>query len=297
MKNYLLLLSLCIPVTSFAQKTEDEKAIKSMCGCYEVKFNFAETFSYPKDKTKYTPSEVKHETALEWAQLVDDEQNKISIQHLLIVGKDMIVKHWRQDWLFENTNFYDYNGFNDWKFVAYPKEKVKGQWTQKVYEVDDKPRYEGSASWIHVDGRKFWENKTNAPLPRREYTERDDYNITKRLNDIEIVGNGWIHNQDNDKIVKDEAGNEYILAQEKGYNTYTKVDDSKCELAQKWWQENKDLWKKVRQKWDVEFAKNKNLKLKEKHEGKPLYVHLQALKKEATQAQINSIIESFIIAN
>ena len=28
------------------KKQQDIKSIKSMCGCYEVKFNFAETFQY-----------------------------------------------------------------------------------------------------------------------------------------------------------------------------------------------------------------------------------------------------------
>lgn len=296
MKNYLLLAILFISVSTYAQKTEDVKSIKAMCGCYEIKFNFAETFNYPKDSANYKPSKVKHETALEWAQLIEDETNKISIQHLLIVGKSHIVKHWRQDWLFENTKLYDYNGFEDWKFKSLPKDKVKGQWTQKVYEVDDKPRYEGSSSWIHVDDRHYWENTTNAPLPRREYTQRSDYNITKRTNVQEIIKNGWIHDQDNDKIIRDEKGNDYVLAQEKGHNTYTKVDDSKCEAAQKWWVANQEFWKKVRTKWNAEFAKNKDIKLKSDIDGKPLYMHLSKLKADASQEEINTVIDSFIVS-
>lgn len=296
MKNYLFLAILFLSVSTYAQKTEDEKAIKAMCGCYEIKFNFAETFKYPKDTANYKASKVKHETALEWAELIEDEPEKKSIQHLLIVGKGMIVKHWRQDWLFENTKFFDYNGFEDWKYKTVSKNKVAGQWTQSVFEVDDKPRYTGSSTWLHVDGRTFWENTTNAPLPRREYTQRSDYNITKRTNVHEIVKNGWIHDQDNDKIIRGEKGNDYLLAQEKGHNTYTKVDDSKCEAAQKWWKENKEFWKKVRTKWDAEFAKNKDIKLLTELDGKPLYMHLQKLKNEASQEEINKVIDSFIVS-
>mgnify|MGYP005860428695 CR=1 FL=1 len=295
MKNYLLLIIVFLSVSTYAQKTEDEKAIKAMCGCYEIKFNFAETFQYPKDTANYKASKVKHETALEWAELIEDEPGKISIQHILIVGNEMIVKHWRQDWLFENTKFYDYQGFEYWKFIIKTKNEVKGQWTQSVFDVDDKPRYMGSSSWIHVDGRHFWENTTNAPLPRREYTKRGDYNILRRTNVHEIVKNGWIHDQDNDKIVRDEKGNDYFLAQEKGHNIYTKVDDSQCEAAQKWWKENKEFWKKVRTKWDAEFAKNKDLKLKAEVDGKPLFIHLENLKKDATQEEVNKVIDTFII--
>ncbi len=296
MKLLLSTLALLLSCATFAQKTEDEKAIKAMCGCYEIKFNFAETFKYPKNPSNYKASPIKHETALEWAELIEDEPNKLSIQHLLIIGNGMIVKHWRQDWLYENTKIYDYNGFEDWKFKTLPKNKVKGQWTQSVFEVDDKPRYSGSSSWIHVDGRTFWTNTTNAPLPRREYTQRSDYNITKRTNIHEIVEDGWIHNQDNDKVIRDENGNEYLLAQEKGYNTYTKVDDSKCEAAQKWWAENKDFWKKVRHKWDDEFAKNKDIKLEKEVDGKPLFMHLQLLNQSASQEDINKVIDRFIVS-
>jgi hypothetical protein len=296
MKNYLLLAVLFLSGSTYAQKTEDEKAIKAMCGCYEIKFNFAETFKYPKDTANYKASKVKHETALEWAELIEDEPGKKSIQHLLIVGKEMIVKHWRQDWLFENTKFYDYNGFEDWKFKTVPKNKVVGQWTQSVFEVDDKPRYSGSSTWIHVDGKTFWENTTNAPLPRREYTQRSDYNITKRTNVHEIVKNGWIHDQDNDKIIRDEKGSDYVLAQEKGHNTYTKVADSRCEVAKKWWAENKEFWKKVRTKWDVEFSKNKDIKLLPELDGKPLFMHLSKLKTDASQEEINQVINNFIVS-
>ncbi|MBS7788165.1 hypothetical protein KIH23_12730 [Flavobacterium sp. CYK-55] len=295
MKNSLLMI-LLLSLTVQAQNTQDQKAIKSMCGCYEIKFNFTETFSYPQDTTHYKPSAVKHETALEWAELIEDEPYRKSIQHLLIVGKGMIVKHWREDWLFENTAFYEYNGFNDWKFKTRTKQNVKGQWTQKVYEVDDKPRYEGTATWVHTDGRTFWQNTTNAPLPRREYTQRSDYNITKRFNGLEMVQKGWIHNQDNDKIIRDKKGNDVLLAQEKGYNTYTKVDDLKCEAAQKWWKENQDFWKKVRTKWNAEFAKNKDLKLLAELDGKPLHIHLQKLASNASQEQINQVIDRFIVA-
>lgn len=294
MKKTLKTISLLLTSFISAQKTEDQKAIKSMCGCYEVQFNFAETFKYPKDETSYKPSPIKQEKALEWIELIEDQPNKLSLQHLLIAGNDLVIKHWRQDWLYENTDFYDYNGFNDWKYKKRSKDEVKGQWTQKVYEVDDSPRYEGSASWIHTDGRHFWENTTNAPLPRREYTQRKDYNITKRTSVHEITNFGWIHDQDNAKTIREENGNEYVIAKEKGQNTYKKVDDSKCAPAQKWWNENKDYWSKVRVKWNDEFAKNKDLKLKKDVDGKQLYMYLQSMKKDASQSEINAVIEQFI---
>ena len=231
---FSVFLSCSMSVFSQTKKEQDQKAIKSMCGCYEVTFNFAETFNYSKDST-YVPSETKHDGGLEWVELLQDDENKISMQHLLIVGKPdspYIVKHWRQDWEFENTDLYVYDHDNKWKYTKLPAESVKGQWTQKVFQVDDSPRYEGSASWVHVDGRSYWENTTDAPLPRREYTTRSDYNVTVRTNRHEIVSNGWIHDQDNDKVIREDGKKDILLAQEKGYNTYVKVANSKCKAAQ-----------------------------------------------------------------
>ncbi|WP_062053525.1 DUF6607 family protein [Aquimarina longa] len=278
------------------KKTQDREAIKKMCGCYEVTFNFAETFQYSTDSL-YKPSKTKIAKALEWAQLIEDDKNKVSIQHLLQVGnpsKPHIVKHWRQDWIYQNTDFYMFNGNNRWNYERKPESEVKGQWTQKVYQVDDSPRYEGSATWVHVDGKSFWENTTDAPLPRREYTKRSDYNVTVRGNRHEITKEGWIHDQNNDKVIREEGKADVILAKEKGYNTYVKVDDSKCKVAADWWKENTEKWALVRNKWEKVYGRNTNLVLETKVDNKALYKHLfsdQYTKKE----DINKVIESFVI--
>lgn len=296
-----LYLSAIIAVTTFtgfsqeSKKQQDIKAIKSMCGCYEVKFNFAETFQYPKDTANYKPSAIKHDYGLEWVELVEDAPNKIMLQHLLIVSDEMIIKHWRQDWLYENTDFYSFDKDNTWKFNTLGKKQVKGQWTQKVFQVDDSPRYEGTASWVHVDGNDYWKSTTDAPLPRREDTKRKDYNVLKRRNIHEIIKTGWNHEQDNDKIVRVDGGADYVLAQEKGMDTYKKVADAKCTAAQKWWKENENLWKNVRTKWDTVFDQNKDLKLEDKVNNKPLFVHLFDLKPNASKVESDVIIESFVI--
>lgn len=253
MKQFLTLTSLLLSLfvqNSYSQGnlTKDRNAIKSMCGCFRVGFNFAETFSYTNDST-YTPSKVKHDTALEWVELVEDGEQKLVLQHILITGnpaKPMIIKHWRQDWIYENTDFYVYDKDNHWKYSSKKIPAVAGQWTQKVFQVDDSPRYEGSATWVHVDGKSYWENATSAPLPRREYTKRSDYNVTYRRNRQEITPTGWIHDQDNDKIIRKNGKEDVVLAQEKGHNTYTRVDNSRCDAAQQWWDKNRGLWKKVR---------------------------------------------------
>ncbi|WP_299365670.1 DUF6607 family protein [Winogradskyella sp.] len=299
MKKIVLLTSLIfvlsLTVNAQKKKKQDKQAIKEMCGCFEVTFNFAETFQFSEDSL-YKPSKTKTDKGLEWAQLVVDENDKVSIQHLLQVGspnEPYIVKHWRQDWLFENTDFYMYNGDNEWLFVEKDKNDVKGQWTQKVFQVDDSPRYEGSGTWVHVDGKSYWENTTTAPLPRREYTKRSDYNITMRGNRHEITDFGWVHDQDNDKVIRETGKEDIILAKEKGYNTYKKVDDSRCQAAQDWWKANYDKWALVRTKWEDVYGRNKDLNLEAKVDNKVLFKHLfdeEMIVKE----DIEEVIESFV---
>jgi hypothetical protein len=291
-----LLLLLSAVVNAQSKKEQDKNAIKEMCGCFEVTFNFTETFNYSQDSL-YKPSETKVDKGLEWAQLVTDKDDKVVIQHILQVGnpaKPMIVKHWRQDWLYENTDLYVYNGDNHWAFEKKPADAVTGQWTQKVYQVDDSPRYEGSASWVHVDGKSYWENTTPAPLPRREYTKRADYNITMRGNRHEITPEGWVHDQDNAKVMRRAGEDDFVLAKEKGYNTYVKVPDARCQAAADWWTTNFDKWASVRTTWDEVFARNTDLVLKEKVDNKVLYKHL--FNEEVTAKEdITAIIESFIV--
>jgi len=300
MKPYLpFLLSVLVAQAVWSQTKieEDRQAIKAMCGCYDVKFNFSETFQHTKDST-YKPSPDKITGGLEWVQLVEDEPEKIVMQHLLIVGPDnqqQIIKHWRQDWIYQNQDLYVYQGDKHWKYKKLPYDEVIGQWTQKVYQVDDSPRYEGSASWVHVDGKHYWEDTTPAPLPRREFSIRDDYNITLRTNRQEITDFGWVHDQDNKKILKTDD-KQVVLAEEKGYNTYTKVDDSKCKLAQDWWATHHSYWADVRTEWKSIFDKKKDISMLSSVEEKPLFIHMFDLQEKnynskAIEEQIKAFLE------
>jgi hypothetical protein len=284
--------------SAFAQtkKDKDLVSIKAMCGCFEVSFNFAETFNYSKDST-YQASKNKYDKALEWVQLVDSNEDFVSMQHLLIVGDVLnpyVIKHWRQDWMYENTDSFSYAIDNTWPYKSNDASEVTGQWTQRVFQVDDSPRYEGSATWVHVDGRSFWSSTADAPLPRREITKRQDYNVTLRRNHHEILDWGWSHDQDNDKLIREVNKKDIVLAQEKGYNTYKKVENERCIAAQVFWKDNKEMWALVRKHWNTIFSMRQNIQLKNKVEGKRLYQYLFALESDTKSEEINAIINSFL---
>jgi len=109
----------------------------------------------------------------------------------------------------------------------------------------------------------------------------------------EITDYGWVHDQDNKKIIRDTGKEDFFIAEEKGYNTYVKVDDSLCEVASKWRKDYNDKWAIVRSKWDEVYERNKNLRLEDKVNNKLLYKHLfdDSIKEEI---EINSVIESFV---
>ncbi len=291
--NLIIILLLVSPIIINAQKKQDIEAIKEMCGCFEIDFKFSETFQYIND-SNYSKSKNYNAKALEYAKLIKDEKDHISIQHLLVMG-DYIIKHWRQDWVFQNKDLLKYDGNNNWKYISKTKQDVKGQWTQKVFQVDDSPRYEGSATWVHADGKSYWENSSYAPLPRREYTKRNDYNIMIRGNRHEITKDGWVHDQDNFKVVKDsESDSEVIIASEKGINTYTRVDESNCKEAIKWWDENNEKWLLVLEKWNSIYSKKDDISLRQSVENKPLFSFLfdeNVVKRD----EIGLIIDRFVI--
>jgi hypothetical protein len=291
MKHSISVLLIFSLFMAFGQKKkkEDISAILSMCGCYDISFNFAETFA---TDTAYEFHKNYTAGATELVLPIQQDKNKIVLQHLLVVMDTMVIKHWRQDWIYENTDLYQYEKDHTWAYVKKSADEVKGQWTQKVYQVDDSPRYEGSASWVHVDGKHYWENTADAPLPRRERTKRSDYNVMTRTNRQELTDSGWIHEQDNAKVLRQDGETDQTLAWEKGLNTYTKIDDSKCQAAQDWWAANQNYWADVRIVWDEVFAKNKDLELSMKAEKKQMYRRLFALGKkysgeayDATQAK------------
>ncbi len=269
----LLLLSVNGVIAQSLPKPEDIAAIKSQCGCHDVNFLYAETFAPEKSyvyKDRYTAK------GTELVFVEETSPTKVVIQHLLVMNDTMVIKHWREDWLYENTALLKFDQNASWKRADLTPAQAKGQWTQKVFEVNDSPRYEGSATWIHADGRHFWESTVDAPLPWREYTKRTDYNVMRRTNHHEITATGYVHEQDNDKIIRSEAGDQ-LLASEKGLNTYTHTDEKKCQAAKDWWAKNRTYWADVRAIWNDILASRDAVTIKGQVKGNVLGRELDEL--------------------
>ena len=240
---------------------QDRNSIMDMCGCYKVEFRYAEVYA---PDTAYTYGKRDYTWAYEWITPVEKKDKKVALQHVLVAG-DTVVKHWRQDWYYEGTQAHPYFKDNNWRYAPLSKKSVKGQWTQHVFQVDDSPRYVGSGSWVHVDGKDYWYSEASSPLPRREKkAHRKDYNVLVRGNHHEITDFGWLHRQDNKKILRADNGDDKLIALESGWNTYTKVEQSNCEKAAKYWEQTNPYWAKVRAMWDEKLALGLNFSIQTK---------------------------------
>ena len=61
---------------------------------------------------------------------IEVTDKRIVIQHLLIVSPTVIVKHWREEWIYENPVIWRYKGDRTWEKETLSAEQVKGKWTQ-----------------------------------------------------------------------------------------------------------------------------------------------------------------------
>ncbi len=277
------LVALTILATGLNAQQDGKKIVDKLCGCFEVAFKYAETFA-PDPDYKFHDREEIGGTA-ELALPIEITDKKIVIQHLLIVSPTVIVKHWREEWTYENPIIWKYKGDRTWVKETVPAENVKGKWTQTVWEVADEPRYQGFSQFVNLDGKIVWQNTTDAPLPRREYSVRSDYNILKRTNRMNITDSGYLHEQDNQKIIR-ANGTDKLLVEEKGYNTYKRIDDKECAVAKDYWEKNSTYWGKVRKIWADYINTHNSISLKNKIDGKLLHEYLISQAKEYADKKI-----------
>ena len=235
-------------VASVEKKEADRAAIMAMAGDYRVTFDFTETVAFGEG---YELKPKKLSKAREVVRVIENRPDFISMQHILVVGEGdgFPVKHWRQDWAFEPAQMLAYQGANAWAQEDIAAVDRVGAWSQTVYQVDDAPRYSGVGRWVHENGASVWEAAPSLrPLPRRDATTRNDYDVIRAVNRHALTPTGWVHEQDNAKIITSE-GAPKLLVHEVGINTYTKASDYPVATATSYWADTADFWAAVRGEW------------------------------------------------
>ncbi|MEM9916734.1 MAG: DUF6607 family protein [Bacteroidota bacterium] len=262
-KNTLLFALLLLASAGFSQSAAEIEAVKSFCGCFEVEFKYAETFAHEEGYEFHEPFQAK---ALELVVMEEETPTKMVMQHILVISDSFFIKHWREDWEYQANHLFTFEGGETWATSLMSNGQSHGQWSQEVYGVYDQPRYSGTSTWFMADGKKIWVNTADAPLPRREYKKRKDYQIMRRTNSLHITDWGWMHEQDNEKVAVGEDGKERIIVEEKGKNSYTRVDPERCQKGAEWWEKNKKNWKAVRYVWDEVLMEAGTYKIERRHE-------------------------------
>ena len=238
----------------------DRLAILAMQGAYRVTFDYIETLGFTE---YYQPAKPYQSWGTENVYVVADETDYISLQHILVMrflGPDgtysdpVVIKHWRQDWRYEDTELSIYAGNGTWQRFSRPRGTVKGAWSRAVFQVDDSPRYEVIGRWRHDPGYSVWTSESAwRPLPRREFSVRDDYQVLETVSQISILPSGWVQDDDALKLVLGRDGQPDAdmpyLALEDGISRYERIVNYDFAAGDAYWAETASFWAEVRAAW------------------------------------------------
>jgi hypothetical protein len=130
--------------------------------------------------------------------------------------------------------------------------------------------------WEHNASFSAWTGwKTLRPLPRRESTVRKDYQALDGGNRHTIIPTGWIHEQDNLKLVLDSAGLPDSIApyvaRESGVDRYDRILGFDFSAGDSAWKAASPYWERVRAQWDERLASPQPLHVAEQCGGEPAF--------------------------
>ncbi|WP_202214063.1 DUF6607 family protein [Methylacidimicrobium sp. AP8] len=251
----------------------DRRAILSMAGKWRVVYRFEEILSWRPGYRLRPPYTIR---GWEAVCVLEDKGGHIGLQHLLVGAKGEVVKHWRQDWDYQRSSFWEYAGRGRWRFFAVDPKEVAGCWTQTVWNVDDAPRYAGYGRWRHEEGVSEWVSRPlRRPLPQRELGRRRDYDWLRSVMHQIVFGDGWILEEENDKV-SGSGGRETMLAREIGVISYRKGGGADFRAAERYLEKTGPFWGAVRAAWDRILEENREVGYKGKEDARELAESLRA---------------------
>jgi hypothetical protein len=282
----------------------DRQAILAMAGAYRTSFDFIETVGFTP---QYEPRAPYQSWGTERVYVVASEPDFISLQHIIVMhfaaedgtlSAPMVVKHWRQDWQYQDTVVHAFQGNGVFERHDLDVRATAGTWTQTVYQVDDSPRYEAIGRWTHVQGVSFWQSDDRRrPLPRREFSVRDDYQTLFGSHRITITPHGWTQEEDALKLVLDERNNpdseQPYLAREAGLSRYDRIVGYDFSAGDDYWRKTGPFWSRVRDYWTTLYRNESAFHFVKSVEGVPLFMALFNMADESfeTVEQTNAAIQ------
>ncbi len=246
---------------------QDRQSILAQAGQYKVRFDFQENVSFRED---YTPEEAHLSGGNEIVRVVEDRGDRISLQHILVMehdGQAIVIKHWRQDWVYQPRTVLTYAGPGRWLLTPVPEAERTGAWSQTVWQTDDSPRYGGVGRWSHANGLNQWTSgPTWRPLARRDAVRNPVYDRYLASNRHALTPSGWVHIQDNLKMAAaqgDDADGLIAVVQEDVVNTYRTDTRYDPKPGDDYWARTGAYWAEVRAAWDELIIANGGMGLEE----------------------------------
>jgi hypothetical protein len=291
-----------LQATGLSALERDRSAILAMAGTYRVTFDFLEVVPFGVQEKPNAPYQS---WGTEKVYVDSDDGQSISLVHILemrIVQKDgsisepMVTKHWRQDWQYQPTHIVEYRGRDQWQRRKLGAES-KGAWLQAVYQVDESPRYASVGRWEHSGSFSSWLSAdTWRPLPRREWSVRDDYQVLVGTNRHTISSTGWIQEENNLKTVLTAARaidpSKPYVAREYGVARYERIRDADFAGADQYFSQTQQFWDQVRDEWSRIFASKGEVTLKGPVDKlglfQPLFAQADAVAEQGAAASANN---------
>jgi hypothetical protein len=136
-----------------------------------------------------------------------------------------------------------------------------------VYQVDESPRYASVGRWEHTPSFSTWISAdTWRPLPRREWSVRDDYQVLLGTNRHTIGPTGWIQEENNLKAVVTDArgldATRPYVGREYGVARYERTRDADFAASDEYYERTKEFWRDVRTTWLETFKRDKVVTLR-----------------------------------
>jgi len=298
-----------------SKQARDRAAILAMAGDYRTSFDFLETLLF---EAGAEPARPYRSWGTERVYVVENRPDFVSLQHVMVMfvvyeGGErqgpFVQKHWRQDWQYEPNALLEYRGFQRWQQRRIRLVERRGVWSQTVYQVDDSPRYASTGSWRHTPQASVWSGgEAWRPLPRREHTVRTDYQVLAGRNRHTVLSTGWVHEQDNLKLVVEETQSAVTgrRAREVGVNRYERLDGFDFSAGDAYWRATGPFWQRVREGWAARVADGPLVHVAGQCEDEPAFVHFfraasrladgEDFPPEAQQAEVDRILDCLIAA-
>jgi len=285
----------------------DRRAILAMAGTYRVTFDFLEIADFDPQAERKTPYQS---WGTEKVYVDNDAGRTISLVQILemrmvqpdgSISEPMVTKHWRQDWKYEPEHIVEYQGGDRWQRRKLDPGERQGAWRQTVYQVDESPRYASIGHWRHSSSFSTWlSGETWRPLPRREWSVRDDYQVLIGTNRHTVVATGWMQEENNLKAVLTaqralRAAQPY-LAREYGVARYERIREADFAASDRYYSATKQFWNSVRDAWAMAFVDQGTISLRGPVDKlglfEPLFAHADAIESGAARPDNDEVIQS-----